>query len=130
MKLLLDTHALLWPLAQDDRVAGRTQDLIIDPANQILASIVSLWEIAIKVRTGKLRADVVQVAAAARDARMTILGVSLPHMDAMRTLPAPHRDPFDHLLIAQAMTADATFVSDDQRVGFYPVRHLACASRE
>jgi PIN domain nuclease of toxin-antitoxin system len=130
LKLLLDTHALLWALAEDDRVAGRTLDLIIDPANQVLVSIVSLWEIAIKVRAGKLGADVAEVASAAQDARMTILGVSLPHLRALRTLPAPHRDPFDHLLIAQAMTEDAIFVSDDRHVVDYPVRHLACASRE
>ena len=64
MKLLLDTHALLWWLADDDRLGTRARALIEDPANDVLVSVASLWEIVVKVRVGKLEADVGEVAAA------------------------------------------------------------------
>jgi PIN domain nuclease of toxin-antitoxin system len=128
VKLLLDTHALLWGLAGDDRLGANTRDLIVDPGNQVLISIVSLWEIAVKIRVGKLEADVAEIAKAAADEGIELLGISLAHLETLKRLPFHHRDPFDHLLIAQAMTEGADFVSDDRNVGLYEVRCIPCAS--
>lgn len=127
MRLLLDTHALLWWLADDDRLGTRARALIEDPANDVLVSVVSLWEIVVKTRVGKLEADVVEIAAAVEGDGFALLGIGVPHLSALAALPARHRDPFDHLLIAQAVVEDATFVSDDRHVPNYPARFVRCS---
>jgi PIN domain nuclease of toxin-antitoxin system len=128
LKLLLDTHALLWGLADDNRLGPRTRGLIVDRGNQVLVSIVSLWEIAVKIRIGKLEGNVSAIAKAAVDGGMELLGISVTHLTTLRRLPSHHRDPFDHLLIAQAISEDATFVSDDRHVSRYDVRRLSCSA--
>lgn len=127
MKLLLDTHALLWWLADDDRLGTRARALIEDPASDVLVSVVSLWEVAVKTRVGKLEADVVEVAAAVEAGGFALLGIDVAHLAALATLPARHRDPFDHLLIAQAIAEDAAFLSDDRHVPDYPSRFVRCS---
>lgn len=121
LRLLLDIHVLLWALGDEDRLGPAARDLLTEPANEILFSIVSLWEIAVKARTGKLRADHVRVAAEARATGFSFLGLSEPHLAALTPLPMHHRDPFDHLLIAQAIVERATLVSDDEKFALYPV---------
>ena len=127
MKILLDTHALLWWLADDDRLGTRARALIEDPINDVLVSLASLWEIVVKVRVGKLEADVEEVAAAVDRDGFALLGIGVAHLTALATLPARHRDPFDHLLIAQAIAEDAIFVSDDRHVPYYPVKLAPCS---
>jgi PIN domain nuclease of toxin-antitoxin system len=127
VKLLLDTHALLWWLADDDRLGTRARALIEDPINDVLVSLASLWEIVVKVRVGKLEADVEEVAAAVDRDGFALLGIGVAHLTALATLPARHRDPFDHLLIAQAIAEDAIFVSDDRHVPDYPVKLAPCS---
>lgn len=126
MKLLLDTHALLWALSDVEIMAPRLRALIEDPGNAVFFSVVSLWEIVVKARIGKLDGDVGEIAANA--AGMELLSISLAYLKRLQTLPAHHRDPFDHLLIAQALQEDATFVSDDRHVAQYRVRHLRCSA--
>lgn len=128
MKLLLDTHAPLWALSDVEIMAPRLRALIEDPGNAVLSSVVSLWEIVVKARIGKLDGDVGEIAAAANATGMELLSISLAHLKRLQTLPAHHRDPFDHLLIAQALQEDATFVSDDRHVAQYRVRHLRCSA--
>ena len=102
--------------------------MIADTSNQVLVSAVSLWEIAIKVRIGKLDADVnAVVRAAAGD--FTILQVSPAHLAALMRLPffGDHRDPFDHLLVAQASAEEACFISEDRNVPRYSVRFATCS---
>ena len=130
MKRLLDTHALLWWLADDDQLGGKARALIADPANDILVSIVSLWEIAVKVRVGKLRADIEEVMDAVQREGFTVLDIGTAHLVTLVGLPMHHGDPFDHLLIAQAMTEGATIMSEDRNVGRYPVRTVSCSGRE
>ena len=127
MKLLLDTHALLWWLADDDRLGTQARALIEDHANDVLVGVASLWESVVKVRVGKLEADIEEVAATVERGRFTPLGIGLAHLAALAALPAFHRDPFDHLLLAQAMAENATFVSDDQPVPRYPARFVRCS---
>ena len=126
MKLLLDTHALIWWLSDDDRIGPRARALIADPGNDILVSVVSLWEIVVKVRVGKLEADIREISGACDRSGFISLDVRPDHLRLLATLPMHHRDPFDHLLIAQAIAEDADLVTDDRHAGRYPVRVVAC----
>ncbi len=119
MILLLDTHVLLWWVADDARLGPQARALITDPANRVLISIVSLWEIAVKARIGKLRADVDAVVHAAEADGMEHLALTTEHLRVLRDLPLHHRDPFDHALIAQAMAEGATLISDDRWMASY-----------
>jgi PIN domain nuclease of toxin-antitoxin system len=130
MRLLLDTHTLLWWLSDDDRLGPKPREMIADPANDVLASLVSLWEIVVKMRVGKLQADIDEISAAIDQQGFVLLGISRPHLLTLAKLPMHHRDPFDHLLIAQAISEGATFVSDDRNAPKYPVDLVACAGGE
>jgi PIN domain nuclease of toxin-antitoxin system len=127
MRLLLDTHALLWWLSDDDRLGQRARDLIEDPANDVLVSIVSLWEIVVKARVGKLEADLREIVNEVGRPGFELVGVTTPHLLALAELPMHHRDPFDHLLIAQAIVEDAVFVSEDRNAPRYSVRLVTCS---
>ena len=128
MRLLLDTHALLWWLADDPRLGPQARALIADPAHDVLLSAVSLWEIVVKVRIGKLVADVREVAEAAAAEGVALLPIEVPHLTALAALPAHHRDPFDHLLIAQAIAEDAAFLTADRNADAYRVRVIPCGA--
>lgn len=127
MRLLLDTHALLWWLADDARLGARTRELIADPGNDILVSTVSLWEIVVKARAGKLTADIAEITEAMAREGFAVCSIDTRHLLTLAGLPMHHRDPFDHLLMAQAISEDATFVSDDRHVPQYPVPFVTCA---
>ena len=129
MKLLLDTHALLWWLSDDERLGGQARDLIADPGNDVLVSAVSLWEIVVKVRIGKLDADVGKISDSIAQDGFTLLSITPAHLMALGSLPRypDHRDPFDHLLIAQAITEGATFVSEDRTIPLYTVSIVTCS---
>lgn len=120
MKLLLDTHAALWWLADDDRIGEEVVRHLTDDTNQVLISAVVVWEVAIKRSLGKLDAP--------DDLAPTLLGagaqplpVTLKHAAAVEKLPWCHRDPFDRLLVAQALTEDAAIVSRDEPLSDYGV---------
>jgi len=127
LKILLDTHALLWWLADGDELGENARELIADPANDILVSMVSFWEIAVKIRVGKLEADLDKVMEAVSAEGFTQLDITRSHYRTLMTLPAHHRDPFDHLLIAQAITEKAVFLSEDRHVAAYPVEVVRCS---
>lgn len=130
MKLLLDTHALLWFLAADRRLGRNARGLIEAPDNTVMVSVVSLWEIALKARLGKLRIGVGTLLDTVGGTDIAILDLKQSHLRSLAGLPviAGHRDPFDHLLIAQALAEDLTFVSDDGWVRRYPVRNELCSA--
>jgi PIN domain nuclease of toxin-antitoxin system len=129
LRILLDTHALLWWLAGDPRIEGKAQELIADPANDILVSVVSLWEIVVKVRVGKLEADLRDIVAAINAQGFETLEIRPKHLEDLVRLPMHHRDPFDHLLIAQAIAEGLTLLSEDQHVSAYPVAHINCTDK-
>lgn len=127
MRLLLDTHALLWWLAGDARLSPAARVAIETPASAVLVSAASAWEIATKHRIGKLPG----AAAVALDLGDCIAGqgfTALPisFADATRAggLAGPHRDPFDRMLIAQALGADLMLVSNEALFDGYGVRRL------
>lgn len=127
MKILLDTHALLWWLADDDRLGPQARELIADPGNDVLVSTASLWEIVVKVRVGKLEAEIGEVSEATERGGCALLGIGPTHLMTLAGLPMHHRDPFDHLLIAQAITEGATFMSQDRNAPKYPVSIVTCS---
>lgn len=127
MKFLLDTHALLWWLADDEQLGQGARNLIEDPDSDILASMVSLWEIVVKVRIGKLEANIKEVLQAIQREQFVLLDISSKHLLTLEGLPTHHRDPFDRLLIAQAITEGATFISEDRAISRYPVRLVTCS---
>jgi len=127
VKILLDTQALLWWLTDDGHLGRQARDLLEDPGNDVLISMVSLWEIAVKTRIGKLEADIGEITDAIQHDGFTLLNIAIAHLSALAGLPIHHRDPFDHLLIAQAITEDATFISEDRHTARYPVRMLTCS---
>ncbi len=127
MRLLIDTHVLLWSLLEPERLSARAHDVLADPAHEILVSIASLWEIAIKKRTGKLHAEMSLIIDGIAAQDFTRIGLDEAHLQALLGLPFHHRDPFDHLLIAQAIAEDAAFVSEDRNAPAYPVRVVACS---
>ena len=127
MRLLLDTHALLWWLADDAQLCQRVRDLIADPANDVLVSVVSLWEIQVKMRVGKLAADLRDILKEIEAEAFDLLPISQAHLVRLGTLPTHHKDPFDHLLIAQAIVEGAVFVSEDRHIPDYPVEVVPCS---
>ena len=129
MRLLLDTHALLWWLKDDVQLGRNARDLIADAENDILVSTVSLWEIVVKLRIGKLAADVHEIDDAIDTNRFARIGIERMHLAALATLPryADHRDPFDHLLVAQAVAERAAFLSADRNARRYPVDVVPCS---
>jgi PIN domain nuclease of toxin-antitoxin system len=122
---LLDTNAVLWWMGRDDVQDSEAGRLIADPLNQVLLSIVCLWEIAIKNRTGKLDVPIDAVIADAEAKRFTRIGIEDTHLRALAALPSHHREPFDHLLIAQAIAEGAAFVTRDRMAARYPVEVVA-----
>ena len=126
MRLLLDTHAILWWLSDDSRLGERARDLIENPGNDILISVVSLWEIVVKVRVGKLQANISEVIRALEAEAFDFLPVRPVHLEKLAELPLHHRDPFDHLLLAQSIAENATFMTDDQHAPLYPAQFVRC----
>jgi PIN domain nuclease of toxin-antitoxin system len=120
MRFLLDTHALLWALAEPRRLPPRVATALRDPANEVVVSAVSTWEITIKAALKKLDADVDEVVKGLRTAGFDELVVTLDHTVRLRDLPAHHRDPFDRLLVAQALVEGLTLVTHDPAFAEYP----------
>jgi PIN domain nuclease of toxin-antitoxin system len=122
MKLLLDTHLLLWAAAEPDRLPAAARMLIDDSRNELHFSAASLWEVAIKAGLG--RADFTAEAAVLRrgllDNGYLELPVASDHAVATATLPAIHRDPFDRMLVAQAQVEGITLLTSDPVVASYP----------
>jgi len=119
MRLLLDTHLLLWALEDDPRLPEEARRIILDQANDIFASSVSLWEIAIKSGLGKLEADAASVLRALPSAGFESLAFSGEHAVAVGKLPGLHRDPFDRALVAQARCEPMVLLTHDPQVGAY-----------
>lgn len=125
MNLLLDTHALLWALSAPRQLAPEVRELIERPDTTVLVSVVSAWEMEIKHALGKL--DVPDdLETQLKRLRFFELPVRLRHVQRLRKLPALHRDPFDRMLVAQAVVDGLTLVTRDQDVMAYPVKSLRC----
>jgi len=123
MNLLLDTHALLWWLDDDPTLSAEARDAIADGRNLVFVSAVVIWEVRIKQSLGKL-----QLPSNFREVldsqAFDELPLTVDHAHRLAELPPLHRDPFDRMLVAQAMAERLTIVTRDPDIARYPVRTL------
>jgi PIN domain nuclease of toxin-antitoxin system len=127
MKLLLDTHAFLWMNSDPNNLSEKARIAIVDSTNMLLLSMISVWEMQIKVGIGKLQLEVPLPAMIQENQelnKLIIMPITLEHVFALDNLPAHHKDPFDRLLIAQAKVEDATLVTADPLIHQYDVSVL------
>lgn len=127
MRLLLDTHALLWWLDGDRRLSRRARTAIADEGNIIMVSAASAWEISTKSRLGRLSGatDVAgDIGGAVASQGFTELEISIRHAQRAGRLAGEHRDPFDRMLIAQAQIEDLSVVSNDGVFDTYAVERV------
>ena len=125
MRVLLDTHAFLWWIGDDRRLSGRAREIFADAGNELLFSVVSGWEIAIKARLGKLRASDDNLGAYIsrhlNKSAIKVLPVYLSHAVRVADLPSHHEDPFDRLLVAQSTVEEMPLISGDTMISRYPI---------
>ena len=127
MKVLLDAHALLWFIWDHANLSPVARTVIGDGKNDLLLSAATLWEIAVKVGIGKLElAEPFEPFAhkAILDNDLTMLPIAIRHMATLTTLPLHHRDPFDRLLVAQAIVEGVPILSSDSALDAYPIVRL------
>ncbi|MDD9961376.1 MAG: type II toxin-antitoxin system VapC family toxin [Gammaproteobacteria bacterium] len=127
MRVLLDTHAFLWWMADSQRLSATARKLIADNANDIVVSAASVWEIATKFRVGKLpNGEAIALDVAGHIAGQGFEGLPVGVSDAERAgrLPGPHRDPFDRVIIPQALTRGLGVISIDAAFDPYGVTRL------
>ena len=129
MKLLLDTHTLLWYAQNDPQLSSMAQSLIQDMGNEVFVSPASYWEVAIKISIGKysLNTPYETFMEQAIDGNLfRVLAILVTHTSVLTTLPFPknHKDPFDRLIVAQAIAEQMSIVSNDDKLDDYPVRRL------
>jgi PIN domain nuclease of toxin-antitoxin system len=128
VKLLLDTHVLLWALGAPGRLPRAAREEIEDATNEVLYSAASIWEIAIKAGLGRagFSIDPVQIEREARHAGFTELPIAARHAMAVHGLPPHHNDPYDRLLLAQALIEPAWLYTADKQLARYdgPLRLL------
>jgi PIN domain nuclease of toxin-antitoxin system len=123
MKLLLDTHILIWWLSQDRRLSQSETDIITNPDNLIFVSAATAWEIAVKRMIGKLEApDDLPAALAANN--FLELPITIEHSQKLYQLPLHHNDPFDRIMVAQAISEDLTFMTRDAKIALYEIRTI------
>jgi PIN domain nuclease of toxin-antitoxin system len=122
MKLLLDTHLLLWAAGQPDRLSPEARKFIDNPANELLFSAASLWEVVIKRTLGRndFKVDARVLRRGLLDNGYSELPVVSDHAVAIDSLPAIHKDPFDRVLISQATVEGITLLTTDSLVAKYP----------
>ena len=122
MKLLLDTHLLLWAAGEPRRLSKAARTLIGNPDNELLFSAASLWEVAIKRRLGRedFKVDARLLRRGLLDNGYSELPIISDHVVATESLPLLHRDPFDRILVAQATVEGVTLLTIDSQVSQYP----------
>jgi PIN domain nuclease of toxin-antitoxin system len=125
MKLLLDTHIFLWLISGDKRLSSTAQDSIRDPENEVYLSVVSVWEAIIKYQLGKLplpESPEKYLPEQREQHQIASLAVDEGSLLHLPTLPDLHRDPFDRLLVSQALQHDLTIITVDEAIRAYSVK--------
>jgi len=127
VRVLLDAHTLLWAETDDDRLPEAVRRLIDDPGTRLVLSVATTWGLTVKALAGRLRlpeAPGPYFDGLIRDGRFEVLAVEQRHVAALPELPSIHDDPFDRMLVAQALVEDLDLVSGDERIRRYPVRTI------
>jgi PIN domain nuclease of toxin-antitoxin system len=121
MRLLVDTHLILWAAAKSRRLSKEARSLLQDPANDVFFSAASLWEIAIKaaLRRSDFLVDLAMLRAALAAMDFTELPVSGAHAERLASLPPIHKDPFDRMLVAQSLSEPLLLLTNDAALGAY-----------
>lgn len=122
MRLLLDTHVWIWMISAPERLEAELRDLLLDDGTEVFLSIAAVWELAIKHAAGKLRFagdPGREIPVHLRRSGVAVLGISVEQCLAAAALPMHHRDPFDRLMIAQAVDRELTLVTADARLAAY-----------
>jgi PIN domain nuclease of toxin-antitoxin system len=124
MKLLLDTHALIWFISGDNRLGEQAKEAFLNSDNKLYFSKASLWEMTIKISLGKLVLSENWLAAIEKEMisnGIQWLEIEIDHCKTLADLPFHHRDPFDRLLISQAISETMTIISIDSQFSHYPL---------
>jgi len=124
VKYLLDTHTFIWFNGESSRLSERVATICSDPSNVLLLSLVSVWEMQIKLGLGKLMlpASLIEIITTQQSKNgLQLLPIELSHILELASLPIYHKDPFDRLLIAQAKLEAVPFLSDDLQIAKYPI---------
>jgi PIN domain nuclease of toxin-antitoxin system len=123
MRMLLDTHVLLWWQVNDPRLSQKARAVLANPQHGLLISIASFWEISIKHRLGKLGVSGGEALSNAQALGCSVLAISPDHITVLDSLPqhALHRDPFDHLILAQAKSEGISLLTGDRKMTGYGV---------
>lgn len=127
MKYLLDAHTLLWSQDDTSRLSAAATAMLTDPMHDRLASIATVWEIGIKVAIGKLPLSKpfrVWIDTTLTDLAASVLPITLDHVERLTQLEFHHRDPFDRLLIAQALVEGIPLISSDAQFDAYGVKRI------
>lgn len=127
MKYLLDTHTLLWITTDDPKLSKKVKDIYLNAENDISFSIASIWELAIKSSLSKIsfKKDLEEfVETHVKGNNVQILKIELPHVLRIENLPFHHRDPFDRLIIAQAIENDLVILGNDKTFDKYKVKRV------
>lgn len=124
MRLLLDTHIYLWLVGDDPKLTSSARRLIRE-SDDVFVSSASIWEIAIKVSLGKLSADVATLSAFVRNSGLSELAIRSSHAVQVRNLPLLHRDPFDRMLVAQAVYEGLQLLTADRNLTRYSTLVIA-----
>ena len=127
MRLLLDTNALIWWLTDQPKLGHRGRALIADCENSVMTSIVSLWEISIKWRVGKMTQPGTFFARLLREQGIACLPITNDHLAALEELPFHHGDPYDHMILAQAKVEGATLMTSDRILAAYDIPCIGVA---
>jgi PIN domain nuclease of toxin-antitoxin system len=127
VNLLIDSHALVWALLDDRRLSPRAQRALSDGSGTLHFSIVSFWELSLKIALGKLHtigSSIAYLRDECQEHGIQLVPLRVEHILRAESLPPHHRDPFDRMLIAQALHEDLTILSSDEQFQRYPVKTL------
>ena len=125
MRVLVDTHTFIWALQDDHRLPTKVKRILTSDTDELVFSLVSLWEIAIKIKTGKLNtigSSVAYIRDEMNEYGMELLPIRYEHILQLESLPRNHGDPFDRLLVAQAISESLPILSGDRKLESYPAK--------
>ena len=127
MKLLLDTHTLIWWTLTPEKLSERVANLLAQEDNELLLSVASVWEMQIKIQSGKLQLDLPLrelISNQQQTNNLQLLSIELADVWVLDSLPVPHRDPFDRIIISQAIAHQFPILSIDGVFDAYPVQRV------